>query len=67
MGVDFKPRLCAPGSLYYEHFRRGSEKKRLQRRRERQKVESRKMKVRGTGGWRETATKVQRRKNRIGP
>ena len=34
---------------------------------ERQKVESRKMKVRGTGGWRETATKVQRRKNRIGP
>lgn len=41
MGVDFKPRLCAPGSLYYEHFRRGSEKERLQRRRE---TESRKQK-----------------------
>lgn len=48
MGIDFKPRLCGPGSLYYEHFRRRSEKKDY-REGERDTVESRKTKDRDTG------------------
>ena len=49
MGVDFKPRLCGPGSLYYEYFRRRSEKKEY-REGERDTVESRKTKDKDTGG-----------------